>query len=161
MSQLAAEFERAWGRFCAAFEAGDDEDSLGALQAWIIAWDECVQAGETGAFEVAYHEDVEAVAHLRLPGMRDTPNLESLRRELHDLPDIASRFRFDVVEFERHGDLFMGSGRFRARGRYSGLVMRFPLAVVWTYRDGRISRVEAYGTRRRARSELLATPAAV
>ena len=129
MPQLAEEFERAWGRFCVAFE-------------------------------VAYHEDVKAIAHLRLPGMRDTPNLEALRRELHDLPDIASRFRFEVLEFERHGDRFMGSGRFRARGRYSGLVMRFPLAVVWTYRDGRISGVEAYGTRRRARAELLATPAA-
>lgn len=157
MSRLSAEFEQTWGRFCVAFESGDDREALTALQAWIVAWDECVQARETAIFDVAYHHDVVASANIPFPGLRDRHGLEELRRELEDLPDVASRFRFEVVEFKRSGDRFMGSGRFRARGRYSGLVMRIPLTVVWTYRDGRISRVEAYGTRRRAQAELRAT----
>ena len=128
MSQLSEAFEDAWGRFCAAFESGDDEASLSALQEWIIAWDDCVQAEETEAFAVAYHEDVVALNHVPLPGARNTHGLEAFRAQLHEVPDIANHFRFEINEFERSGDRFMGAGRFRARGRYSGLVMRFPLA---------------------------------
>ncbi len=159
MSQRSEAFKDAWGRFCTAFESGDDEASLSALQEWIISWDDCVQVEETENFGVAYHDDVVALNRLPLPGARDTRGLEEYRTQLQEVPDVANRFRFEIAEFERSEDRFMGSGRFRARGRYSGLVMRFPLAVVWDYDDGRIRRVQAFGTRRRARAELLATEA--
>lgn len=159
MSGLSEAFERAWARFRAAFQSNDDEASLAALQEWIIAWDDCVQAEETEAFGVAYHDDVETYNRVPLPGARDTRGLEAFRAQLHEVPDIASHFRFEIAEFERSGDRFMGAGRFRARGRYSGIVMRFPLAVVWDYDNGRIRRAQAFATRRRARAELLATEA--
>jgi ketosteroid isomerase-like protein len=54
----------------------------------------------------------------------------------------------------RSGNRFVGLGRMRARGRYTGIVFRFPTAVLWTYREGRIVRVEPYLSQRRALAAL-------
>jgi hypothetical protein len=154
VSERSETFERAWGRFREAFDREDDERTLVALREWIVAWDECVLASETEIFRVAYHGDVEAVNHLPLPGMSDVHGLDDLREQLDGLLDVTGRFRFDVTGFERHGNRFLGRGIFRARGRYSGLIFRFPLAVLWTYEAGKISRIETFASRRRAGVEL-------
>lgn len=154
MSSATDAFARSWAAFQEAFEAGDDAGAHQALRDWIEAWDRCVREDSLEVFELAYHDDLRARSHLRLPGVPEANGIESFRRHLREIPDVASRFRFDVTGFHREGERFVGSGTFRARGRYSGLVLRFPLAVLWSYRDGRIATVDAYGGRRSALAAL-------
>src|SRR5687768_4534 len=150
MTELGDRFERAWAEFQSAFESGDGARGLTALRNWISAWDRCVEARDTAAFSVAYHDDLEVEHRLPFPGLSVPQGLEEFRRALEELPAVASRFMFDVRHYERRGDRFLGSGVFRASGRYSGILMRLPLAVVWTYRGGKISRMRAFVSRRRA-----------
>jgi ketosteroid isomerase-like protein len=155
MSELTEAFERRWAQFIQAFERGDDEASFAALRAWVVAWDSCVEVGETEVFQVAYREDVVGVLHIPFPGIDGmVSGLGELRSRVMDLPDVANRFRFEITAYERIGERFAGSGQFRSRGRYSGLVMRLPIGVVWTIVDGKISRVEAFRGRRGALAAL-------
>ncbi len=140
--------------FRAAFERKDDEAGLTTLRNWISAWDRCVEAGDTEAFSVAYHDDLEVEHRLPFPGMPKPRGLEEFRQVLEEMPDVASRLVFDVRHYERHGDRFLASGVFRTTGRYSGAIIRLPVAVVWTYRDGKISKLRAFASRRRAKVEL-------
>ena len=154
MGELGERFSAAWSAFQNAFESGDDERGLTALRNWISAWDRCVEARETEAFSVAYHDDIEIENRLPFPGMPAPRGLEEFRRALEELPGVASRLTFDVQRYERHGERFLGSGVFRASGRYSGHLIRLPTTIVWTYRDGKISRLRAFASRRRATVEL-------
>jgi ketosteroid isomerase-like protein len=154
VAELGERFEQAWVRFQSAFESGDEQRGLGALRDWISAWDRCVEARETEAFSVAYHDDLEVDHRLPLPGLPVPHGLEQFRRVLDELPDVASRFVFEVRHYERRDDRFLGSGVVRARGRYSGALIRLPVAVVWTYRNGKISRLRAFASRRRATVDL-------
>lgn len=154
MAELADRFEQAWSEFRRAFEGGDEERGLAALRNWIAVWDRCVEAEETEVFSVAYHDDLEVEHRLPFPGVPEPRGLEEFRRALEELPAVAGRFVFDVRHYERRGDRFLGSGVVRASGRYSGMIIRLPVAIVWTYDDGKIRRLRAFASRRRATVDL-------
>jgi ketosteroid isomerase-like protein len=149
-SDAATRFRRSWEAFTRAYEKGDDERALSALQAWISAWDECFWAADFSAFDAAYEPEVEIHNSTRVFGLRNYHGIEGFRRLREDAADVFSNFRFEVTGMRRAGNRVVGLGRFRARGRYTGLVMRVPVAVVWTLDAGRISRVEPYTSRRGA-----------
>jgi ketosteroid isomerase-like protein len=153
-SGAAADFVGAWRRFASAFDARDDDAALAALKAWIDAWDRCFWASDFDAFGVAYWPDVEMVNRSRLPGGFDFSGIEGFRRVREDIADVLSNFRFEITGMRRSGNRFVGLGRMRTRGRYTGIVFRFPAAVLWTYRDGRIARIEPYLSQRGALAAL-------
>ncbi len=147
----AEEFGHSWTAFVTAFETGDDGASLEALRRWIASWDECVTAGDTTAFGRAYHEDVVAELHIPFPGMGgESEGLDELRSRAREIPDVMTRFHFEVAEFARSGNRWAASGVVRSRGRYSGLVLKVPISVMWTMRASKIVRVDAFGGRKRA-----------
>jgi len=146
----AAPLAQAWSDFVAAWDAGDDAACLTCVQRWIERWDEAFWANDFSAFPAIYHEDVEAVNRSIFPMQNDFTGIEGFQRMRDEIIDAASNFRFEIQEFRRAGDRFAGLGQFRARGRYTRLVLRAPLAVVWTMRDGKITRVEAYLSHGRA-----------
>jgi hypothetical protein len=49
---------------------------------------------------------------------------------------------------------FAGTGRLKARGRYSGLVLQSPWAVLWRARNGMLVEATAYLNPRRALRDL-------
>jgi hypothetical protein len=72
-----------------------------------------------------------------------------------EVSEAASRFWFEVREVRLGPEGgFAGIGRLKARGRYSGLVLQAPLAVVWRVRDGMLVEAAAYLNPRRALREL-------
>ena len=158
MSERTERFVAEWNRFADAFEARDHGAGLVALRNWIVAWDECFWAEELEVFAEAYAPDVVAEAHLPFPGKFDFTGLEGFRWFRDEASDVMSNFRFDVTGLEWEGDRFAGFGHVRTRGRFTRLVFRFPNAVVWTYADRKITRIESFASHRRARA-LLRTPA--
>jgi ketosteroid isomerase-like protein len=150
VTEAAERFRDCWIEFVRAHQAGDDAAALPALASWIEAWDECFWKRDFSAFEVAYWPDVEIVNRTRLFGVRERNGIEGLRALRDDVPDVVSNFRFEITGMRRAGDRVIGLGRFRARARYTGILIRLPLAVAWTIRDGRISRIEPFTSRRRA-----------
>ena len=151
MGSATERFVGAWDRFADAFERQDHRAGLVALQDWIHAWDECFWARRLEVFAHVYVPEVVVVSHLPFPGFSGFEGIEGFARGRDEIADVASNFRFDVTELVWRGTRFAGLGRMRARGRYTGLVLRFPNAVVWTYDDRKITRIEIFASHRRAR----------
>ena len=145
------ELERRWHSFLEPFRAGDDAGALHALQRWIEEWDRCFWAADFTAFPAIYDPDFRSVNRARVPlpfEVHGPAGFEALRA---DAALAASRFWFDIQEFRRGSpDRFAGAGRFRARGRYTGMVLQTPFAVIWTLRGDRIVRAEAFLSHREA-----------
>ena len=147
------ELERRWHAFLERFRAGDDARSLPALQQWIEEWDRCFWAADFGAFDAIYAPDFRAVNHMRFPTLDDVRGPQGFQRLREEVAEAASHFRFDIREIQRGcGGRFAGLGRFRARGRYTGLVLQAPFAVVWTLRGDRIVLADAFMSHRDARA---------
>ena len=154
MGAASNSFESNWLSFAEAFELEDDDGALESLRRWIESWDRCFWASDFSAFPVAYWPDVEVINRTRIPGLPQHNGIDGFRQFREAAADVMSNFRFEVTGFHRAGRRFVGVGRFRARGRYSGMLIRLPVAVLWTYRDGKIARVEAYTSGRKALAAL-------
>ena len=63
---------------------------------------------------------------------------EGLRRFVAEIAEEWRDVRFEIAELRDAGEHVIGSGRFRARGRTSGLDLNVPLGVVGTVRNERI-----------------------
>ena len=146
------ELRQAWDQLVDAYEQGcADSDCLSLVRAWIEAWDNAFWANDFSAFPHIYSEDVEVENHTIVPFINGWRGIEGFRRVREDASDVASRFSFDIRSFRRAPKgRFVGTGRIRARGRYSSIVVQAPLSVVWTTRDRKVSRVEAYTSARKA-----------
>ncbi len=141
-----------WEAFVAAFERRDDGACLVALREWILEWDRCFWERDFSAFGSIYSEDVEIRNSLGIVGVQSERGVAGFQRMRDDLSDVlAGRFRFDIEGFRRRGDDgFVGLGTVRAKGRYTGLVLRHELAIFWTLRGRRISRAEGFISHDRA-----------
>jgi hypothetical protein len=145
-------FRQHWADFIRAREAQDEDAALGALKSWIEAWDECFWQRDFSAFEAAYWPNVEIVNRTRVFGLRERNGIQGLRLLREQAPDFVSNFRLEITAMRQDRDQVVGLGRFRARARYTGLLLRVPVAVVWTLQESRISRIEAFTSHRRALS---------
>jgi hypothetical protein len=145
-------FARTWKAFLGAYRAGDDANALVALKAWEVVWDETFLAGDFSGHGAVYTQDVEIHNHTRFFGFPTYRGIDDgFRKWRDDSLDVASRFKIQFNEIRRVSNAcFLGIGVVRARGRFSGLLMRFPLATVWTLRGSKISRVDGYSSRRKA-----------
>ncbi len=143
-------FEAHWRALLGALDREDDAAALRALQGWIEAWDECFWGNQLDVFAVAYAPDVEILNRTRFAMLPDFEGLDAFRRFRFEAADVLSNFRFEVTSMRRRGSLLLGLGRFRTRGRYTGIVFRFPVAVLWTIEGGLITRIETYSSQRKA-----------
>lgn len=145
------QLEARWRAFLEAFRGGDAESCLPALQRWIEEWDRCFWAADFTAFAAIYDPEFRSLNRARLPIGFDVQGPAGFQRLRSEAADVASRFWFDVQACHRWSDdHFAGLGRFRARGRYTRLLLQAPLAVVWTLRGDRILQAEAYMSHREA-----------
>ncbi|MEO7198395.1 MAG: hypothetical protein ABIZ50_07975, partial [Solirubrobacterales bacterium] len=87
-----------------------------------------------------------------LPGPH--AGIDGFERLREDVAEAARFFRFDVEELRRgSGDRLIALGWLRIRSRYAGLILRTGLAAVWTLRNDKICRAEAFTSRRMALRE--------
>jgi hypothetical protein len=108
-------------------------------------WDECFWQGDFSAFPTIYTPDVRVENHLGVIGVSGFVGPEGFERLHEDMIEvIASRFRFEVERYERAPAGFVGSGYIRARGRYSGILLRRRMAIAWSLEGRRISRALGY-----------------
>jgi ketosteroid isomerase-like protein len=63
---------------------------------------------------------------------------EGLRRFVAELADEWGEVRFEIDELRDAGGQVVGSGRFRARGRTSGLDLDVPVGLIGAVRNERI-----------------------
>jgi ketosteroid isomerase-like protein len=135
----------AWHAFVAAYERGDERACLPALQEWIRRWDECFWQGDLSAFPDIYTPGVRVENHMGIVGVTSFNGVEGFHRLREDMVDvIAARFRFDVQRYDRSPRGFVGSGVLRARGRYTGILLRRQMAIAWALEEGRISSARGY-----------------
>ena len=102
----------------AAFDAWNRGD----LNAWFTYWDERAEFYPLRA---------------QLEG-RVYSGHEGLRRFVADVSEEWKTIRFEVDEVRQAGEEIVGAGRFRARGRASGIDLDFPLGLLGVVRDGKI-----------------------
>jgi hypothetical protein len=144
-----------WSAVVAALADGDNGQVLRAVQSWIAEWDRRFWASDFSGFEEIYAPDFRGESRVPMAGDQgvDGPGgFAGLREEVND---VFSRFWFDIREV-RHGDdgYFGGLGRMRARGRYSGLVVQAPWAVVWRAEGSMLVEATVHMGHRRALQQI-------
>ncbi len=145
-----------WRRFLLAYRAGDDAIAVEELRSYIRAWDEAFWAGDFSSYGAVYTEDVVLTNRSRLSMILPGPHagIDGFKMLREDVADAARFFRFDVEELRRgSGDRLIALGWLRIRSRYAGLILRTGLAAVWTLRNDKICRAEAFTSRRMALRE--------
>jgi ketosteroid isomerase-like protein len=94
----------------------------GDLDAWLDHWDEQAQIYPLRA---------------QLEG-RAYNGHEGLRRFLADMAEDWEGLRFEMDEIREADEQIVGSGRFQARGRVSGIELDVPLGVIGVVRKGKL-----------------------
>jgi hypothetical protein len=149
------ELVRRWEAVAAALQRGDEDACLPAVQSWIEEWDRRFWSSDFSGFERIYAPDFVGHTRIALIGTSSIHGPQGFVKLREEVSEAASRFWFDVREVRLGLEgAFAGIGRLKARGRYSGLVLQAPLAVVWRARDGMLVEATAYLNPRRALREL-------
>ena len=102
--------------------AAVDAWNRGDLEAWLALWDE----------EAEFHP-----LRAQLEGESYSGH-EGLERFLAEMTDDFEEVRFEIEETRDAGEEVVGVGRFRARGRASGVDLDVPLGVFTRLRRGKI-----------------------
>jgi ketosteroid isomerase-like protein len=63
---------------------------------------------------------------------------DGLMRFVAELAEDFEDVRFEVEETRNAGEQLVGIGRFRARGRASGVDLNIPIGAVWRVRRGKM-----------------------
>jgi hypothetical protein len=155
------ELVRRWEAVSAALERRDEDACLDAVRAWIEEWDRRFWAGDFSGFDRIYAPDFVGRSRVPIISSSDIEGPQGFMKVREEMAEATSRFWFDVREVRLGPDgTFAGIGRFRARGRYSGMVLQAPFGVVWRARDGMLVEATAYLGNRRPLREFDAVAAA-
>ena len=149
------ELVKRWRVVVRVLTEGTDAECTAAVRDWIEEWDRRFWARDFSGFEEIYASRFHGETRMPMVGDHSVDGPDGFRGLREDLADVASRFWFDVREVRRGKDgRFLGLGRMRARGRYSGMLMQTPWAVLWRVEDGRLVEALAYLRPRQATREL-------
>jgi uncharacterized protein len=84
---------------------------------------------------------------------------EGLRRFFREWHEAWANVTYDFEELIDHGDRVLAVVTRRARGRVSGADVEWALALIWTLRAGRVSRLEWFPSRAAATEAIAASGA--
>jgi uncharacterized protein len=98
------------------------------------------------------HPDVELELYTERPDIADTlyRGHEGFLRNLAELTEVFDDFRLEPEELTEGGERIFAVVRVRGRGRSSGASIDQRLYHVWTFRDGRVARLEIHSDRAKA-----------
>jgi uncharacterized protein len=93
------------------------------------------------------HPDFEATTPPSLASEPDTyRGHDGVRRWFDSFYEVMDDIRWDSHEFRAVGDLVVIDFTLRARGKTTGLDFGQDAAMIWSFRDGRASRIELFET---------------
>jgi len=102
--------------------AAVDAWNRGDREAWLVLWDE-----EAEFYPLRAQLEGESYS-----------GYEGLERFLAEMTEDFEEVRFEIEETRDAGEQVVGLGRFRARGRASGVDLNVPLGVLTRMRRGKI-----------------------
>jgi ketosteroid isomerase-like protein len=96
--------------------------------------------------------DVELEVYTERPDIADTlyRGHEGFLRNLAELTEVFDDFRMEPEELTEGGGRIFVVVRVRGRGRSSGVSIDQRLFHVWTFRDGKVTRLEIHSDRAKA-----------
>jgi ketosteroid isomerase-like protein len=122
--------EAALGEILGAMSEENVEIALAAVDAW--------NRGDREAFLALWDEEAEFYPlRAQLEGESYTGH-DGLMRFLAEMTEDFEQVRFEIEETRDAGEQVVGIGRFRARGRASGVDLDVPLGVFTRVRRGKI-----------------------
>jgi ketosteroid isomerase-like protein len=121
---------RGAARYCGAMSEENVEIALAAVDAW--------NRGDQEAWLALWDEEAEFYPlRAQLEGESYSGH-DGLMRFLAEMTQDFEEVRFEIEETREAGEQVVGIGRFRARGRASGVDLNVPLGVLQRVRRGKI-----------------------
>jgi ketosteroid isomerase-like protein len=105
---------------------------------------EAVSRGDIEAFLVALDPDIEFIPR-RAAVQGVYRGHEGMRKFVAENAESFDLYQVSHQEFRDLGDRFLAFGTVRVRGKESGAEVTTPTAMVATFRDGKMVRVEDFG----------------
>ncbi len=108
---------------------------------------------DTVASSVAFWDpDIEFHENPKLPEAAVCRGREAVERYFRQFLDSFQDYRFEIEEMHDAGDQVVVFNRQRGRGRESGVEVDMRNAWLFTFREGRITRIKPYWDREEAMS---------
>jgi uncharacterized protein len=94
-----------------------------------------------------YAPEVEWIEHRGVPGGGAFGGFDQVRQGFRGWLSSWDRYRLELLELVEHGDSYFAAVRGSGRGVMSGAYAEDLFFQVWTFRDGRIVRIENFAER--------------
>jgi ketosteroid isomerase-like protein len=101
-----------------------------------------------------YDPAVEWIEHRLVPGAGEFGGLDDVRSGFRGWLSSWDRYRLELLELSEHGDRYFAAVRGSGRGVSSGVPAEDLFFQVWTFRDGRVVRIENFAERDEALAAL-------
>jgi len=101
-----------------------------------------------------YDPAVEWVEHRGVPGGGEFGGVDQVRQGFRGWLSSWERYRLELTELLERGDCYFAAVRGSGRGVMSGAYAEDLFFQVWTFRDGRIVRIENFAERDEALAAL-------
>jgi ketosteroid isomerase-like protein len=126
---------------------------VGEHQALQRAFEQFAQ-GDFRSVTTLYHPDVEWIEHRGVPGAGEFEGFEEVRRGFHGWLSSWQDYRLELLELHGSGERLFAAVRGSGRGASSGAYAQDLFFQVWTFRDGKVARIENFGERDEALDRL-------
>ncbi len=94
--------------------------------------------------------DIEMVESIAVPGAVDVVGIDAVERYIASFAKYWDQISIEPQELIDGGDRVVVIARLTGRGKSSGVAVERDWAYVWTIRDGKALRMQAYSERREA-----------
>jgi uncharacterized protein len=107
-------------------------------------------AGDFRSVTRFYAPEVEWIEHRVVPGAGEFVGLDEVRSGFRGWLSSWDGYRLELMELIERGERFFAAVRGSGRGVLSGAAVAEPFFQVWTFRDGRVVRIENFAEREEA-----------
>jgi ketosteroid isomerase-like protein len=122
-------------------------------EALSAAFDQFAQ-GDFRSVTRLYDPAVEWVEHRGVPGGGEFGGFDQVRQGFRGWLSSWERYRLELIELLERGERYFAAVRGSGRGVSSGAYAEDLFFQVWTFRDGRIVRIENFAEREEALQRL-------
>jgi ketosteroid isomerase-like protein len=119
---------------------------MSGREALSAAFEEFAQ-GDFRSVTRLYDPDVEWIEHRGVPGGGEFGGFDQVRQGFRGWLSSWDRYRLGLIELLESGDRYFTAVRGSGRGALSGAYAEDMFFQVWTFRDGRIIRIENFDER--------------
>jgi ketosteroid isomerase-like protein len=124
----------------------------------VRAYVEACNVGHLDRVVALLHRDIEMHEAEALPGAVSSKGIAAVRHYLERFGTHWSSFRWELLELRVNGERALMPARLHLRGRESGIVVQRDWFYVFTVRERKLLRQEAYDDERSAQEAFRATP---